>query len=226
MTQNADYGGRYRPRLLDLFCGAGGAAMGYHRAGFDVVGVDIKPQPRYPFEFHQADALTFDLDGFDVIHASPPCQAFSALSNATGRKADHPNLIPPVRARLSELDCPWVIENVPGAPLSGFTLCGASFGLEIVRHRTFESNVFMLAPPCSHRLGGTTTGQYVSFRHSGKVAPGRTIPPRRAEKEWRRAADVEWTDKQGGRNAVPPAYTEWIGAQLLDALSPNDRLES
>jgi DNA (cytosine-5)-methyltransferase 1 len=207
-----------RPRLLDLFCGAGGAAMGYHRAGFDVVGVDINPQPHYPFEFHQGDAMTWPLDGYDAIHASPPCQAFSALSRATGRAGEHPNLIPATRARLTATGRPWIIENVPGAPVAGFTLCGASLGLEILRHRVFESNVFLLAPPCSHTLGGTTTGQYIAFRHSGKVAPGRIVPPRRSEAEWSAAADVGWMSHKEARQAIPPAYTEWIGARLLEVL--------
>src|SRR6516162_8264231 len=108
-----------RPRLLDLFCGAGGAAMGYHRAGFDVTGVDNRPQPRYPFTFHQADAMTFPLDGFDAIHASPPCQAFTQMSarwRGKGTKADeHPDLITPTLARLRPLEVPWVVENVQGA---------------------------------------------------------------------------------------------------------------
>src|SRR5512140_2399640 len=104
-----------KPILLDLFCGAGGAAMGYHRAGFDVVGVDIKPQPHYPFEFHQADALTFPLAGFDAIHASPPCQAYSAMRTTWNARNDHPDLLPPTRAMLEAANIPWVIENVPGA---------------------------------------------------------------------------------------------------------------
>ena len=112
-------------RLLDLFCGAGGAAMGYHRAGFEVVGIDIAPQPNYPFEFVQADAMEFPLDGFDAIHASPPCQAYTAL--ATGK---HPRLIEPMRERLASSGVPWVIENVVGAPLrQPVLLCGSMFGL-------------------------------------------------------------------------------------------------
>src|SRR5262245_41316846 len=115
------------PRLADLFCGAGGAGMGYHRLGFEVVGVDIKPQPNYPFEFHQADALTFPLEGFDAVHASPPCQHASALS-VMANAGEYPDLIPPTRERLIASGLPYVIENVVGAVLIGpFTLCGASF---------------------------------------------------------------------------------------------------
>src|SRR5574337_20985 len=127
-----------KPRLLDLFCCAGGCAMGYHRAGFDVVGVDINPQQRYPFEFHQADAMTFDLSGFDAIHASPPCQAYTVLG---GREdlSHYPDLVDAVRERLQASGKPWIIENVPGAPLRDpITLCGAMFGLRRYRHRLFE----------------------------------------------------------------------------------------
>jgi DNA (cytosine-5)-methyltransferase 1 len=125
-----------RPRIADLFCKAGGAGMGYYRAGFDVVGVDIEPQPRYPFEFVQADALTFDLDGFDAYHASPPCQGFSAMKRAT--KVEHADLLTPTRARLLATGRPFVLENVEGAPLhEPWKLCGTQFGLKTRRHRLF-----------------------------------------------------------------------------------------
>src|SRR3989304_1640190 len=113
-----------KPRLLDLFCGAGGAAMGYHRAGFEVVGVDINPQKHYPFEFHQADAMTYPLDGFDAIHASPPCQHYSVTKsapNCDGSK--HPDLLPSTRARLLKQKAPWVVENVVGAPFGWHVTC-------------------------------------------------------------------------------------------------------
>ena len=139
------------PRLLDLFCGAGGAAMGYHRAGFTVVGVDINPQRHYPFEFHQADALEFDVSGFDAIHASPPCQAFTAYKRRPNHVGDYPDLIWPTRQKLIASGVPYVIENIPKAPLlNPITLCGSSFGLDVRRHRLFESNVPLLAPPCDH----------------------------------------------------------------------------
>src|SRR5688500_4187308 len=116
-------------RLLDLFCGAGGCSEGYHRAGFEVVGVDLKAQKNYPFEFIQADALDYPLDGFDVIHASPPCQAYSVLRRANP-DAEYADLIEPTRAKLQASGLPWIIENVPGAPLAqSITLCGSMFGL-------------------------------------------------------------------------------------------------
>ena len=119
-----------RPLLLDLFCGAGGAAVGYHRAGFDVVGVDNRPQPRYPYEFHQADAMTWPLDGYDVIHASPPCQAYANVTAWRGRPDSHPDLLAETRQRLEDSGRPWVIENVPEAPIrADYLMCGSAFGL-------------------------------------------------------------------------------------------------
>src|SRR5262245_2690441 len=130
-------------RLLDLFCGAGGAAVGYHRAGFEVVGVDIKPQKHYPFEFHQADAMTYPLNGWDVIHASPPCQAYSMAAQQwrlTG--VEYPDLISAIRNRLRRNNLPYVIENVRGAPLlNPVMLNGALFGMNVNRKRYFESNM-------------------------------------------------------------------------------------
>ena len=143
-----------RPWLLDLFCGAGGAAMGYHRAGFDVVGVDIDPQPNYPFEFEQLDAMAFPLKGFAAIHASPPCQKFTAYRRRGAGVGDgYPDLIAPVRERLEASGVPWVMENVARSPVRPLVhLCGSSFGLDVQRHRWFETNVPMMSPPCAHGL--------------------------------------------------------------------------
>ena len=188
-----------KPVLLDLFCGAGGAAMGYHRAGFDVVGVDIAPQPRYPFEFHQADALTFPLDGFDAIHASPPCQPFCALKVFASGK--HPDLIQPMYARLMASGLPFVMENSPRAPMPGATvLCGTMFDLSIQRHRAFWSNILLF-------VAG-------SCRHSGHEL----VFSRTHEGVYRAAMGVEWMTQRASRQAIPPAYTEWLGRQLLTAL--------
>lgn len=158
-----------RPRLLDLFCGAGGAAMGYYRAGFEVVGVDIKPQPHYPFEFIQMDALqaldvlllwsgeisssdhAYQLRAFDAIHASPPCQLFTALNALGIVGGSHLNLIPETRERLESSRSLWVIENVPGAPLiNPLMLCGMMFGLPLFRHRLFEISIPYLQPGHTH----------------------------------------------------------------------------
>ena len=145
-----------RPRLLDLFCGAGGAAMGYHRAGFDVVGVDNRPQPRYPFEFHLGDAMSWPLGGFDAIHASPPCQRWTAAGTSRSIGNGHPDLLTPTLARLSGQGAPWV---VPTAPLPGFVLCGATFGLPIVRHRRFLAwpDLGLVPMACRARRFGRAT---------------------------------------------------------------------
>lgn len=139
-------------RLLDLFCGAGGAAEGYRRAGFEVVGIDIEPQPHYPFEFHRGDAIELGYEllgrgGFVAVHASPPCQAWSDLAYRTGRS--YPELIEPVRALMQWYKLPCVIENVEGAPLiNPITLCGVMFkGLRVLRHRLFECSFPIVAPP-------------------------------------------------------------------------------
>jgi hypothetical protein len=189
--------------MLDLFAGAGGAARGYQQAGFDVVGVDIEPQPHYPFEFHQADAMEYPLDGFDAVHASPPCQRY-IRSGLTAKDGRHPDLLPPIRERLQASGLPWVIENVPGAPMRpDVVLCGSMFGLEVRRHRWFESNVdlFALLPPCCHDR--PVAGVYGNPHGAGGAAPG-MLPGDLAT--WSRAMDI------------PPAYTEWVGHQLIDAI--------
>lgn len=200
-----------KPRILDLFCGAGGAAMGYHRAGFEMVGVDLKAQPHYPFKFIQGDALSppVDMSQFDAIHASPPCQAWA---RCTKRKEGHPQLIEPVRHLLMAIGLPYVIENVPGAPLDGPILCGASFGLPIIRHRRFEMPWWFGVVP-------TTCGDSDPSAHRGfhPYARGNWRPV------WRRVVMPEvwpWmgTLAEAGE-AIPPAYTEWIGTQLLEYLA-------
>jgi DNA (cytosine-5)-methyltransferase 1 len=207
-----------RPRLLDLFCGAGGAAMGYHRAGFEVVGVDIKPQPRYPFEFIQADALRWLADamsegatGFDAIHASPPCQAFTNAQVIHGR--EHPDLLTPTRALLEQTGLPWVIENVPGAPMrKDLVLCGTQFDAlsgqhgQLVRHRWFEFSDPSIAPslvhPCRHDRPTVSV-----FGHGGHIYHG--------VEDWREVMGIDWMTRDELAQAIPPAYTEFIGAQLM-----------
>ena len=219
-----------RPRLLDLFCGAGGAAMGYHRAGFEVVGVDIKPQPHYPFTFWEADAMSSLISGtwreFDAIHASPPCQDFTTMSNrhrGKGGKADsHVNLLTPARAVLAGIDKPWVIENVLGAKAKmrpTLVLHGGMFGLGVDRPRYFESNVLLF--PGSGPRTVNPVGVY------GKAPDGRRLFTRadgsiqraaRSLEEAREVMGMPWADWDGIREAIPPAYTEWIGRQLIAAV--------
>lgn len=194
-------------RLLDLFCGAGGCSMGYHRAGFEVIGVDINPQPRYPFEFHQADALTFPLGGFDVIHASPPCQAYCKATAWRGNRADHLDLIDPVRERLIESGLPYVIENVNCARKKlrqPVMLCGTMFGLAFQRHRWFElrPKFLLLTGNCRH------SKEDFSFDHGGK----------QPESVYRSAIGCHWMSILESRQAIPPSYTEYIGRQLILAI--------
>jgi len=212
-----------RPRLLDLFCGAGGAATGYYRAGFDVTGVDIKPQPRYPFEFVQADAMTFPLDGFDAIHASPPCQDYS--KNLRHMAPGYSRLIGSIRERLSGTGTPWIIENVDGSPLPrqdtldgahGTELCGSMFGLRIWRHRLFETSFGIAAPRgCNH-----ASRPLNPYRQSSRLLmPGIVGGEWRTQEEpWRAEMGVGWMSRDESREAIPPAYTEHIGGHLLAAL--------
>jgi DNA (cytosine-5)-methyltransferase 1 len=191
-----------RPRLLDLFCGAGGAAVGYDRAGFEVVGVDIVDQPRYPFEFHQADALTFPLDGFDAVHASPPCQHYARVTRWRGSAEAHPDLLGVVLQRLRPGLMPWVVENIPEAiPAPDLMLCGSSFGLPVRRHRHFLTSwpAFGLMAPCCHDA-------VLPFMHKG-------------ERAYADAMGCNWMNKTEARQAIPPAYTEWIGTRLLQAVA-------
>jgi len=213
--------GRRKPRLLDLCCKAGGASVGYARAGFEVVGVDIEPQPRYPFEFHQTDALTFPLDGFDVVHVSPPCQGYSsATACVVGAKEKHPLLIPAFRNRLQVSGLPYVIENVERAKRdmqSPILLCGEMFGLRTYRHRLFESNVPLLVPDHPvHVLRAAKMGRLPQCGEYWSIAGH--IP--RADRAQREALGIDWMKTQDEvSNAIPPVYTEWIGLQLIQALS-------
>ena len=204
-------------RLLDLFCGGGGAGMGYHRAGFDVVGVDIAPQRHYPFEFHQADALEYLAEHgheFDVIHASPPCQGYSRMRHLSWLKGrEYPLLIPVVRLMLQATGKPWVIENVSDAPLAGAELCGAALGLPIRRHRRFESSILLLFPSCpGHPV--IHYGRANMHKHGDGAGVMGIHPGRQAGD----AMGIDWMNGREFRQAIPPAYTEWIGKQLLEML--------
>ena len=215
-----------RPRLLDLFCCAGGAAKGYHQAGFDVVGVDVSPQPRYPYEFVQSDVLDLDdtfLRSFDAVHASPPCQAYSDLAKRNRNGHQWPRLIEPVRVRLIETGKPYVIENVEGSPLRDYVvLCGTMFSeLRVLRHRLFETNFPIMAPPHpSHPLVHThdrRKGHYGRTDESVdyvQVTGGGNCTIAAA----RDAMGIDWMIKREINEAIPPAYTEYVGRALMQAL--------
>jgi DNA (cytosine-5)-methyltransferase 1 len=232
------------PRLLDLYCCAGGAGMGYHRAGFDVVGVDINPQPHYPFDFVQSDALEYlaaHWQEFDAVHASPPCQAFTRAGALSDDKAErgvhsrktHLDLLTPTRAMLQLLPVPWIIENVPGAPMIDFiTLCGSEFGLvapdtdgvpiALRRHRQFESSHWLAgAGGCQHRsdmftgsVFGHGGGDQLKFRgtkEGGGYVPSKAVSAALLGIDWR-------VSKRELSEAIPPAYTEHLGRQLIGML--------
>lgn len=209
-------------RLLDLCCGAGGVAEGYARAGFEVVGVDIEPQPNFPFEFQRADAMTFPLEGFDVVHASVPCQLFTPYRRKGHGVGDgYPDLIAPMRERLAASGLPYVIENVEGAPLElsrSIRLCGSTFGLDVRRHRLFESNVPLVAPHCEHAWQTprfpAATNRAPNSRHTVEVGVWR-IPLEIQQ----RAMGIDWMGLEDLSEAIPPAYTEWVGIQLRFAVA-------
>ena len=204
-----------KPRLLDLFCGAGGAAMGYSRAGFEVVGVDINPQPNYPFEFIQYDVLAIENLGytFDAIHASPPCQAYSRTARLHP-EITYPRLIEQTRDLLEQLGLPWVIENTPPAPIRpDYQLCGTMFGLKTRRHRWFEASgaPLHLHHPCNDHSAAPVQ----VFGHGGDSSKYWTMD------EWREAMGIDWMTRGEMAEAIPPAYTEFIGKQLLELLTPS-----
>lgn len=217
---------RESPRLLDLFCGAGGAGVGYASVGFEVVGVDIDPQPEYPFEFHQADALTFPLDGFDAIHASPPCQGYVGWQNINslrGFENDHPLLIDPIRERLEATGLPYIIENVVGAPLRDpVMLCGTMFGLGVRRHRLFETNLpWKPTPPrpCAHT--GSEVGVYgkLDGRRLLTRVDGSELRAARTLEQAQAAMGIDWMSWDTLRESIPPAYTAWLGEYLIETLA-------
>ena len=218
-------------KLLDLYCKAGGASEGYARAGFEVIGVDIKKQKRYPYKFIQADALDILQDKdflaqFDVLAGSPPCQTHSVtqhLRDAQGNTTDKVDLIPQTRKAFIESGKPYVIENVPGSPLiNPILMCGSYFGLKVRRHRLFESNVFLTGTICNHKTQGKPVGVYGAMKDNPKgidrktgrmVYGGQTA---RSIEEAREAMGIDWMLWGDLVEAIPPAYTEFIGKQLID----------
>lgn len=213
------------PLLLDVCCCAGGATRGYQRAGFDVIGVDIAPQPNYCGSmFVQMDAVEA-IHKFGrkagAIHASPPCQHHSALTKGTNKGREYPDLIPAVREALLATGKPFVIENVQGSTIRrDLTLCGEMFGLAVIRHRYFEIHDFdAVAPehkPHRGRVAGMRHGEWFEgpyFAVYGEGGGKGTVA------EWQQAMGIDWTDvRKEIAEAIPPAYTEWIGRQLMDAV--------
>ena len=213
-------------KLLDLYCKAGGASKGYQLAGFEVVGVDIKKQKRYPYEFIQADCLELmkDMDflrSFDVITASPPCQTHSItqhLRNAQGKSTDKIDLIPQTREALVASGKPYVIENVPGSPLiNPIRMCGSAFGLKVRRHRLFESNIQLTSSICKHKEQGKPVGIYGSMRDEIPKG-GHTA---KSIEQAREAMGIDWMIWGELVEAIPPVYTQTIGKQILSVITSN-----
>lgn len=189
--------------------------MGLYRAGFEVVGFDIKPQPHYPFEFHQQDAMTVDLSGFDFVWASPPCQAYTQAAKARRNAGKiYPDLVAATRDMLFKAGHPFIIENTPGSPLNvSIVLCGSMFGLRLIRHRWFECHpeLFCLVPPCQHHpnpcvVVGNGTTSWARAKNGGKC---HTI------KECREAMGIDWMNRAELSQAIPPAYSEYLGRNVL-----------
>lgn len=203
-------------KLLDLFCCAGGAGKGYHDAGFEVTGVDIDPMPRYPFEFFQGDALEFLAahgHEYDVIHASPPCQAFTEAQRLQNNS--HPDFITPLRPMLKALGKPYIIENVPGAPLEDpIMLCGAMFDLRVYRHRLFESNIDLVVPEHPEHVHRQCKMGRMPKDDEFIQVVGHFSGVQKA----RDAMGIQWMTRDELREAIPPAYTEYLGRQVMDYL--------
>ncbi len=207
-------------KALDLYCGAGGAGMGLHLAGFDVTGIDLHFQKNYPFTFIQGNALEADLTGYDLVWASPPCQRHSALKHRTG--IDYECFIAATRERLKSSGCSFIIENVAGAPLiNPVTLCGSSFGLGVRRHRIFESNRPITGSVCQHHLQPdpidvTGTGGFQPNPRKLKTG-GKSRKPKNLQ-EARDSMGMQWARRPEISQAIPPAFSEFLGLQIIDML--------
>lgn len=200
--------------------------MGYYRSGFDCLGVDIEPQDRYPFEFVQADALQFLSEHgqeFDVIHASPPCQKYSQVNRRQHMQGRvYPDLIGPTRELLISIAKIWIIENVEAAPLRGaIRLCGTSFGLPIRRHRLFESSELLFGRDCDH--GKFTEKKFPTcFQTKGESRRKSSVVQCYGNTSgvglWPLALGIDWMNRAEMSQAIPPAYTEFLGKQLIERL--------
>lgn len=211
-----------KPRMLDAFCGAGGATRGYQRAGFYVIGVDNQPQPDYcGDEFVQGDALNFIADhwrSFDATHASPPCQASTALTKGTNGGREYVQLIPETRRLLRVTGLPTILENVQGSDLRrDLTLCGEMFELAVIRHRYFEVSGFTAHAPAHRPHRGRVRGwRHGEFFDGPYVAVYGEGGGKGSVAEWQAAMGIDWTDdRKAIAEAIPPQYSEWIGAQIM-----------
>lgn len=207
-----------RPRLLDLFCGAGGASLGYYGAGFDVTGVDIIPQPRYPFPFLEMDVRDEELwklvEGFDAVHASPPCQDYSKFMRHLSLPT--PRMIGLIRRLCNEAEKPFIIENVAGAPLlCPVELCGRTFGLRVKRHRLFECNFDVMQPRCICPLSDKPINSYDEV---GRARIKKEFRGQAPDRVFAEAMGVRWMNKEESREAIPPVYTRHIGLYLRKTL--------
>ena len=200
------------PQALDLYCCAGGASMGLHRAGYEVTGVDIANQPNYPFTFNLGDALEAELDGYDFVWASPPCQNSSRMTGCRpGLREQYQQLIPATREKLKAWGGPYIIENVVGAPLENpVMLCGAMFGLKTYRHRIFESNVPLTVPP--HPKHDKPTSKAGHWKPGTLISVAGNCAPMAMARE---AMGIDWTTRAELVEAIPPAFAEYLARQIL-----------
>ena len=206
-------------RIADLYCGAGGVAVGLARAGFEVVGFDIAAQKNFPFEFHQQDALTVDLAGFDAVWASPPCQRYSAGAKKWGTSDKHPDLIAATRNHVLESGLPYIIENIPPAVrklVNPIMLCGTMFDLGVFRHRLFESNFAMIAPEHKEHTGRIGDGKYHTITGHAGGSSKRDGWKGGSTADWKKAMGINWMNGKELSEAIPPAYSECLGNQLAD----------
>ncbi len=224
-----------KPLLVDLCCKAGGCSVGYFNAGFEVIGIDKDPQPHYPFKFIQADVLDMDLPDADIYHASPPCQLFSIGTKKYRNKGkEYPDVLTPLRERLIKAGKPFIIENVPGAPLrKDLVLCGEMFGLRVLRHRLFEIHgLTVLQPPhIKHKLSackgtaimvcsGNRPGGWGKRSHYATVAGNGGNSYSFKFEDWQKAMGIFHMNKKELTQAIPPAYTEYIGRQIMPHFRP------